>query len=170
MPNFKKLADQGCFQQLKTAYPSISPVAWSSYATGVDASRHNIYDFLTRDPCNYLPTLSSTDIRSIPKTLNLGLAKVPFGQKTVYRILQKSQPFWKLLGRERRVVLDRSRPDHLPAAEVQERNPALGDVRARPAGHAGFVQLLLDEASRPALTSAVSSTASPARTGRSSPT
>ena len=98
MPNFDKLAKEGCFHSLGTAYPSISPVAWSTYATGVDASRHNIYDFLTRDPCSYFPVLSSTDIRSIPRTLNLGLAKVPFGQRTVYRLLQKSQPFWKLLG------------------------------------------------------------------------
>ncbi|MSR63782.1 MAG: nucleotide pyrophosphatase [Planctomycetes bacterium] len=98
MPNFDKLAKEGCFHSLATAYPSISPVAWSSYATGVDASRHNIYDFLTRDPCNYLPVLSSTDIRALPRTLNLGFAKVPFGQRTIYRLLQKSQPFWKLLG------------------------------------------------------------------------
>jgi len=98
MPNFDRLAKDGCFHPLGTAYPSISPVAWSSYATGVDASRHNIYDFLTRDPCNYLPVLSSTDIRALPRTLNLGLAKVPFGQRTIYRLLQKSQPFWKLLG------------------------------------------------------------------------
>jgi predicted AlkP superfamily phosphohydrolase/phosphomutase len=98
MPNFKQLAQDGCYHDLLTTYPSISPVAWSSFATGVDASRHNIYDFLTRDPCSYMPVLSSTDIRSMPKTLNLGLAKVPFGRRTVYRILQKSQPFWKLLG------------------------------------------------------------------------
>ena len=98
MPNFKKLSEEGCFHPLGTAYPSISPVAWSSYATGVDASRHNIYDFLTRDPCSYFPALSSTDIRSMPRTLNLGLAKIPWGQRTVYRLLQKSQPFWKLLG------------------------------------------------------------------------
>jgi len=98
MPNFAALAKEGCFHPLATAYPSISPVAWSSYATGVDASRHNIYDFLTRDPCSYFPVLSSTDIRTMPRTLNLGLAKVPFGQRAVYRLLQKSQPFWKLLG------------------------------------------------------------------------
>ena len=98
MPNFKRLSEKGCFAPLSTAYPSISPVAWSSYATGVDASRHNIYDFLTRDPCSYFPMLSSTDIKSIPRTLNLGLAEVPFGQRTVYKLLQKSQPFWKLLG------------------------------------------------------------------------
>jgi hypothetical protein len=50
LPNFKKLAEEGCFRTLATACPSISPVAWSTFATGVDASRHNIYDFLTRDP------------------------------------------------------------------------------------------------------------------------
>ncbi len=98
MPNFQALAEQGCFHTLATACPSISPVAWSSYATGVDASRHNIYDFLTRDPCNYLPVLSSSDIRTLPRTLNLGLARIPFGRRAVYRLLQKSQPFWKLLG------------------------------------------------------------------------
>ncbi len=98
MPNFQKLAAEGCFRPLATACPSISPVAWSTYATGVDASRHNIYDFLTRDPCSYMPVLSSTDIHTVPRTLNLGLAKVPFGSRAVYRILQKSQPFWKLLG------------------------------------------------------------------------
>lgn len=98
MPNFKALGEEGCFHALSTAFPSISPVAWSSFATGVDASRHNIYDFLTRDPCSYLPTLSSADIQTLPRTLNLGLAKIPLGRRIVYRTLQKSQPFWKLLG------------------------------------------------------------------------
>jgi predicted AlkP superfamily phosphohydrolase/phosphomutase len=98
MPNFQRLALEGCFRPLLTATPSISPVAWSSFATGVDASRHNIYDFLTRDPCSYFPILSSTDIRSVPRTLNLGLARLPFGTKPIYKLLQKSQPFWKLLG------------------------------------------------------------------------
>lgn len=98
MPHLSKLAAEGCFHDLRTACPSISPVAWSTFATGVDASRHNIYDFLTRDPCSYAPMLSSSDIRTVPRTLNLGLAEVPFGVRPVYRSMQKSQPFWKLLG------------------------------------------------------------------------
>ena len=61
MPNFAKLEAEGCFHELATACPSISPVAWSTFTTGVDASRHNIYDFLTRDPCNYMPMLSSAE-------------------------------------------------------------------------------------------------------------
>ncbi|MDB4426584.1 alkaline phosphatase family protein, partial [bacterium] len=98
MPNFARLQAQGCHSELGTSIPSISPVAWSTFATGVDASRHNIYDFLTRDPCSYMPVLSSTDTRTVPRNINLGFAKVPFGQRAVYKILQKSQPFWKLLG------------------------------------------------------------------------
>ncbi|HTF88184.1 MAG TPA: alkaline phosphatase family protein [Planctomycetota bacterium] len=98
MPNLKKLAEEGVFSPLETACPSISPVAWSTYATGVDASRHNIYDFLTRDPCSYMPVLSSSETHSLPRTLNLGFAKVPFGHRASWRSLQKSQPFWKLLG------------------------------------------------------------------------
>ena len=98
MPNLKALGEEGVFSDLATACPSISPVAWSTYATGVDASRHNIYDFLTRDPCNYLPALSSSETGTLPRTLNLGFAKVPMGSKAFFRILQKSQPFWKLLG------------------------------------------------------------------------
>ena len=101
MPNLSKLAQEGCFHDLETACPSISPVAWSSYATGVDASRHNIYDFLTRDPCSYFPILSSTDLRSVDRTLNLGFAKIAVGKRAIYKILQKSQPFWKLLGANR---------------------------------------------------------------------
>lgn len=101
LPNLAKLARDGCFHPLRTACPSISPVAWSTFATGVDASRHNIYDFLTRDPCSYAPVLSSSDVRTLPRTLNLGFAEVPFGSRASYRSLQKSQPFWKLLGASR---------------------------------------------------------------------
>lgn len=101
MPNLSQLAQEGCFSELATACPSISPVAWSTFATGVDASRHNIYDFLTRDPCSYAPILSSSETYTAPRTLNLGFAEMPFGTRAVYRLLQKSQPFWKLLGETR---------------------------------------------------------------------
>jgi hypothetical protein len=33
LPNFSKLADSGCYSRLKTTYPSITPVAWSSFST-----------------------------------------------------------------------------------------------------------------------------------------
>jgi predicted AlkP superfamily phosphohydrolase/phosphomutase len=97
MPHFQKLAEKGVFRPLDTSVPSMSPVAWSTFATGVDASRHCIYDFLTRDPCTYGPMLSSTDIVAAKRVLNIGRYMIPLG-KAHMKLLQKSQHFWKLLG------------------------------------------------------------------------
>jgi len=97
LPNFQKLKEQGAFAPLATSYPSISPAAWSSFMTGVDPSHHNIFDFLTRDPCTYLPTLSSAEIGRAAKTLPLGKYLLPLG-KPKTRLLRKSQPFWRILG------------------------------------------------------------------------
>jgi len=99
LPNFAKLAEKGVFRPLGTTYPSMSPVAWSSFTTGVDPSRHCIYDFLTRDPCTYMPVLSSTDIGKAKRVLNIGKYMVPLGKPHI-RLLQKSQAFWKLLGEQ----------------------------------------------------------------------
>jgi len=97
MPYFKKLAERGVFRTLDTSHPSMSPVAWSTFTTGVDASGHGIYDFLTRDPCTYQPMLSSTDIRSAKRVANIGRYVIPL-EKPRIKLLQKSQAFWKLLG------------------------------------------------------------------------
>jgi predicted AlkP superfamily phosphohydrolase/phosphomutase len=99
MPNFQKLAERGVFRKLDTSNPSMSPVAWSTFATGVDASRHNIYDFLTRDPCSYAPSLSSTELTEVRKVVNIGRYAIPLGGTSAkMKLLQKSQHFWKLLG------------------------------------------------------------------------
>jgi predicted AlkP superfamily phosphohydrolase/phosphomutase len=97
LPHFARLAERGVFRPLQTSYPSMSPVAWSSFTTGVDPSRHAIYDFLTRDPCTYSPMLSSTDIGNAKKVLNIGKYVIPL-EKPRIKLLQKSQAFWKLLG------------------------------------------------------------------------
>ncbi len=97
LPNLQKLAEGGVFRPLDTSNPSMSPVAWSSFATGVDPSRHGIYDFLTRDPCTYAPMLSSTDIKNAEKVLNIGKYVIPL-EKPKIKLLQKSVAFWKTLG------------------------------------------------------------------------
>jgi predicted AlkP superfamily phosphohydrolase/phosphomutase len=97
LPNFSKLKEQGTFAPLTTIWPPISPAAWSSFATGVDPSYHNIFDFLTRDPITYLPTLSSTKIRNASRTLSIGKYRIPIG-KPQLKLLRKSKTFWKILG------------------------------------------------------------------------
>src|SRR5260370_24913864 len=48
-PNLARLRERGSFHPLATTLPPISPVAWSSFLTGVNPGKHNIYDFLTPD-------------------------------------------------------------------------------------------------------------------------
>ena len=58
LPNLQKLASAGTYRTLGTTQPSESPVAWSSFATGVNPGKHNIYDFLVRDFDTYMPDLA----------------------------------------------------------------------------------------------------------------
>ena len=57
LPTFKKLAAEGGLYPLATTHSPESPTAWASFATGVNAGKHNIYDFLVRDTATYLPDL-----------------------------------------------------------------------------------------------------------------
>ncbi|MFO0841737.1 MAG: alkaline phosphatase family protein [Gemmataceae bacterium] len=97
LPHLAGLRDRGCFQALGSTLPPISPVAWSTFQTGVNPGKHNIFDFLTPDLRTYEPKLSSVEIRPPRRTLRLGKYRVPLGKADV-RLLRKSQPFWKLLG------------------------------------------------------------------------
>jgi predicted AlkP superfamily phosphohydrolase/phosphomutase len=57
LPNLQKLIAQGGLHALETTHSPESPTAWASFATGVNAGKHNIYDFLVRDTATYLPDL-----------------------------------------------------------------------------------------------------------------
>ncbi len=66
MPNFAKLRDEGTFQTLGTSTPPQSPVAWSSFVTGMNPGGHGIFDFIHRDPATYKPISSATPPVSDP--------------------------------------------------------------------------------------------------------
>src|SRR5687768_7209880 len=57
LPNIAALAKRGGFSPLETTHSPESPTAWASFATGVNAGKHNIYDFLVRDTTSYFPDL-----------------------------------------------------------------------------------------------------------------
>ncbi len=97
LPNLAKLREQGCFKRLATTTPSISPVAWSSFQTGVNPGKHNIFDFLTRDKRTYQPRLSSVDIRGPKRKINIGKYQFLLGKADI-RLLRKGRQFWKTLG------------------------------------------------------------------------
>jgi predicted AlkP superfamily phosphohydrolase/phosphomutase len=97
MPNFTKLAEMGGYSRLRSTFPSITPVAWSSFTTGTNPGKHNIFDFLDRDPRTYLPRLSSTEIGSVDRVLKIGKLRIPLSKPSI-RNLRKSKPWWTILG------------------------------------------------------------------------
>ena len=97
LPNLAKLKQQGTFRKLRTTFPAISPVAWSTFMTGVNPGKHNIYDFLARDLDNYLPFLSSAEIKGPKRSFKLGKYTFPLG-RTQIKGMRKGTPFWHWLG------------------------------------------------------------------------
>ncbi len=97
LPNLTRLRDSGTFRPLRTTFPAISPVAWSTFQTGVNPGKHNIYDFLARDLKNYLPYLSSAQISEPKRHLRIGKYSLPLGKSEV-KGLRKGTPFWHWLG------------------------------------------------------------------------
>lgn len=58
LPHLASLRAQGGFGRVATTLPAQTPVAWSTFATGVNPGGHGIFDFIRRDPATYLPDLS----------------------------------------------------------------------------------------------------------------
>jgi len=98
LSHLAKLRDQGTFLPLRTTCPAISPVAWSTFQTGVNPGKHNIYDFLARDLSSYLPFLSSAQIRGPKRRLRIGEYSVPLGKPEI-KGLRRGTPFWHWLGK-----------------------------------------------------------------------
>lgn len=97
LPNLQRLREQGCYSRLGTTWPPLSPVAWSSFSTGSNPGKHNIYDFIARNPADYRPAISSVRIRPGKWQLRLGRYRIPLSRPHIGG-LRKSKPFWCVLG------------------------------------------------------------------------
>jgi predicted AlkP superfamily phosphohydrolase/phosphomutase len=53
LPGFKKLFDRGSLVEINSTHPFVSCVAWSTYMTGKNAAKHNIFGFIDRKPGTY---------------------------------------------------------------------------------------------------------------------
>src|SRR3954469_4329702 len=69
LPNLAKLRAQGTFRPLLPTTPAQTPVSWSTFSTGIDPGRTGIFDFLRRDPKNYLPVFAAFDETETPLLL-----------------------------------------------------------------------------------------------------
>ncbi len=95
-PNFEKLMADGTFAPLQSTEPPISPVAWSSFSTGVNPGKHNIFDFLATDRNTYMPKMSGSEIIPPKKILKIGKYVFPLSKAKV-ELMRKSKSFWKIV-------------------------------------------------------------------------
>ena len=96
LPNLRKLRDEGHFSRLATTTPPQSPVAWSTFITGLPPAEHGIFDFVHRDAATLQPfsSLSGTDEPRFH--LPLGPFDLPLSHSRV-RSLHQGTPFWQVL-------------------------------------------------------------------------
>ncbi|MFI5394383.1 MAG: alkaline phosphatase family protein [Candidatus Binatia bacterium] len=101
LPNFQHLARAGDYVRLDTTIPPQSPVAWSTFITGLDPGGHGIYDFVHRDPAPpdgnaVLPFLSTSRVKENTHRLKLGPYALPLGVGKT-ELLRHGTAFWNVL-------------------------------------------------------------------------
>ncbi len=58
LPNFARLRREGAHGALHSLQPTLSPVVWTTIATGMTPQRHGILDFVTETPAGMVPVTS----------------------------------------------------------------------------------------------------------------
>lgn len=96
LPHLADLRRRGGFARLATTTPPQSPVAWSTFITGLDPAEHGIFDFVHRDPATLEPFLSMGETRPPRFTIPLGPYELPLSRPQVVS-LRKGRAFWELL-------------------------------------------------------------------------
>ena len=95
LPNLAKLASQGGFYRLGTTHSPESPTSWASFATGVNAGKHNIFDFLVRNPRTYQPDLGI--VKKTPPEFLFNYVPIKMPQVTSIR---GGTSFWVTAGQQ----------------------------------------------------------------------
>jgi hypothetical protein len=97
MQNFRALIERGGLNELGTTTPPQSPVAWSSFITGLDPGGHGIFDFMHRDKRSRNVVPSTTTGPAEEKSLPLPWddAQLPLGGDA--RSNRSGKAFWAIL-------------------------------------------------------------------------
>jgi predicted AlkP superfamily phosphohydrolase/phosphomutase len=95
MLSFERLVAEGGLNELATTIPPQSPVAWSTFITGLDPGGHGIFDFLHRDPDSRAPTPSTTKQDPVRTIALPGEWQFPLGGESETN--RTGVAFWKML-------------------------------------------------------------------------
>ena len=96
LPNLQQLIKIGEFQRLQTTMPPQSPVAWSTFSTGLDPAEHGLLDFVYRDPKTGEEFSSMGETIAPTHSISFGRYTFPLSSPQV-RKFRKGEVFWKAL-------------------------------------------------------------------------
>ena len=125
LPNLDRLRHQGDFRSLATTTPPQSPVAWSTFITGMDPDGHGLYDFVHRDPETYLPFSSMAKAEDPKHTLSLGPYLFPLSTGQVVS-LRHGTAFWQILADRHIPVTVIKMPTNYPPIPVGQAISGMG--------------------------------------------
>ena len=74
LPNLKRLKERSTWANLKSMQPILSPLLWTTVATGRAPEEHGIVDFLVKDPVSGQKVPISSRFRKVPALWNIASA------------------------------------------------------------------------------------------------
>jgi predicted AlkP superfamily phosphohydrolase/phosphomutase len=93
LPNMKRLGDKGVFTMMRSSIPPQSPVAWGSFISGADPGVFGIFDFIHRNPDNYTPMFSQSELLPSRMMVNIGQYQIPLKPGKVV-LKREGRAFW----------------------------------------------------------------------------
>lgn len=120
LPHFQRLASEGDFKPLRTSIPPQSPVAWSNFITGTNPGGHAIFDFIHRDPKNYIPVFSASKTEEPSRAISIGNLVLPLSGGKV-ELLRKGKAFWQILEEQDIPATVFKIPSNYPPAPTEQR-------------------------------------------------
>ncbi|MGH9627287.1 MAG: alkaline phosphatase family protein, partial [Bryobacteraceae bacterium] len=118
LPQLNRLRHDGEFKRLSTTMPPQSPVAWSTFITGLNPGGHGVFDFIHRDPETVLPFSAMSRASEGGRSLTLGPYVLPLTSGSV-ESLRAGTPFWKTLSEHDVPVNILRMPTDFPPVECE---------------------------------------------------
>ena len=125
LPNVSRLRSVGGFRRLKTTTPPQSPVAWSTFITGLDPAGHGLFDFVHRDPKTLAPFSSMSRTEGPRYKITLGDYVFPLSSARV-ESLRKGKAFWQILSDRHIPVAIMHMPTNFPPIDAGEALAGMG--------------------------------------------
>ena len=125
LPNLARLRDTGGFRRLSTTTPPQSPVAWSTFITGLDPAEHGILDFVHRDPRTMLPFSSMSRTLEPRFQIPLGPYILPLSPARV-TTLRRGRAFWEILASRHIPITIMRLPVNFPPVTAGEALAGMG--------------------------------------------